>query len=68
MISDFKIENIDKDNYTYTLEYQNKNEFKLTLYPNVSFTEKHLLTIFFAISRSILPDESFYLKVDYVKV
>ena len=41
MILEFKIENIDKNDYNYSIEYQHENEFKILLFPTVSFSEKH---------------------------
>ena len=65
MISNFKIGNINKTNYNYTIEYQENNEFKITLEPNISFPKSYLLTINFKIQRSIVTDESFYLSKEY---
>ena len=66
MVSKFKIESVDNSNFTYKIEYQEKNEFKITIEPNITFSESYLLDIKFTILRAINPNENFYLAKNFV--
>ena len=66
MISNFKIGSLNKNNYTYKIEYQEKNEFKITIEPNITFSESYLLSINFNIPQTIIPNENFYLVKELV--
>ena len=66
MISNFKIGDINENDFNYTIKYKGKNEFEIILNPSISLTKAYLLTINFYILRSIITDDTFYLSKDCV--